>query len=548
MCKRAKLSVAARLACLYLKYTEEAGLRSPTQAGFRPGLSTLHPAFVLQHFVDKHIKRRQPLFACFIDLKGAYDRVQRPLLWATLQNLGLGSRMQQAVRSLYADPQLSMNVAGRHGPLRKSTLGVKQGCPLSPTLFGLFLDGLDAYLRRTVPEAGPHLRTGEGVPDLAYADDITLLAKSAAELQLLIDAVDAYCRLVGMELSKDKTKVMVFGEGTGSSFVWVCAGAPLEQVQEFKYLGLVFSAQRGLPAALAKLKQKAAGAWGLLREQYDDLYCSTHAPLMYRLYQAVVPPTGSYGCELWGMRRLHSDAETQRRSLEQFHHSCLKQICGVRTTVPADMVLLELGLEPITWSWWMQTIRFWNQLAELPAANLYKRVALDDIADAIRSDVRNWAWSVRKTMDDVGYTLPWQEGRMTSIQPALVLQLLRSAWWDRLRAVDVCPRTAASRGTKLCTYMRWFARPEHSLGCTVLDMSVRPQQLRAFMRFRLGCHDLPIEAGRHAGIARQHRTCTRCTLGVVGDEKHLLLECPAAQRIRDEVLGTRICLPILSRP
>ncbi len=137
-------------------------------------------------------------------------------------------------------------------------------------------------------------------------------------------------------------------------------------------------------------------------------------------------------------------------------------------------------------------------------------------------------------MDDVGYTLPWQEGRMTVIQPAVVLQLLRSAWWDRLRAVDVCPRTAASRGTKLCTYMRWFARPEHSLGCTVLDMSVRPQQLRAFMRFRLGCHDLPIEAGRHAGIARQHRTCTRCTLGVVGDEKHLLLECPAAQRIRDE--------------
>ena len=61
-----------------LRYTEDAGLRAETQAAFRPGLSTLHPILGLQDFVDAAKSSCQPLFAWALDLKGAYDRVQRP--------------------------------------------------------------------------------------------------------------------------------------------------------------------------------------------------------------------------------------------------------------------------------------------------------------------------------------------------------------------------------------------------------------------------------------------------------------------------------------
>eukprot|EP00884_Botryococcus_braunii_P000691 jgi/Botrbrau1/10622/Bobra.154_1s0012.1 len=49
------------------------------------------------------------------------------------------------------------------------------------------------------------------------------------------------------------------------------------------------------------------------------------------------------------------------------------------------------------------------------------------------------------------------------------------------------------------------------------------------MRFRLGCHDLPIAKGRQQGIPRDQRICTRCSLELVGDEHHLLFTCPAVQ-------------------
>ena len=44
-----------------VQYTEQRGLRSPTQAGYRPGHSTFHQTFVLQHVVDKHRRRKSPL-------------------------------------------------------------------------------------------------------------------------------------------------------------------------------------------------------------------------------------------------------------------------------------------------------------------------------------------------------------------------------------------------------------------------------------------------------------------------------------------------------
>jgi len=133
---------AALLNQRLVEYTEAEGLRAPSQAGFRPGMSTLHPVFTLQHLFDRARHRREPLFCCFLDLQGAYDRVPRPLLWEALARLGLHGAMPAAIQSLYTNAAYAISVGGRRGAGVPSARGVKQGCPLSPTLFGLLLDSL----------------------------------------------------------------------------------------------------------------------------------------------------------------------------------------------------------------------------------------------------------------------------------------------------------------------------------------------------------------------------------------------------------------------
>ena len=50
------------------------------------------------------------------------------------------------MQSLYKDSGLTININGSSGKTVQSHTGVKQGCPLSPTLFGLYIDGMHRFL------------------------------------------------------------------------------------------------------------------------------------------------------------------------------------------------------------------------------------------------------------------------------------------------------------------------------------------------------------------------------------------------------------------
>ena len=127
-----------------------------------------------------------------MDLRKAYDKVQHSLLWQTLDLLGIQGELREAIHSLYRNAQLAVKVNGRAGVSMHPDIGVKQGCPLSPTLFGLVFDALEKHLEAAVPGVGAQLAAGLTISLLLYADDVVLLADSAEGLQALIDSMHAF--------------------------------------------------------------------------------------------------------------------------------------------------------------------------------------------------------------------------------------------------------------------------------------------------------------------------------------------------------------------
>ena len=127
--------------------------------------------------------------------------MQRPLLWQALQRLGIHGTMLNALQSVYANSTVSMRIAGKTGPSVPSLTGLRQGCPLSPTLFGLFLDGLHRLIALHCPSEGPVLDDGRRVPDLEYADDVNLLSLTPEGLQRLIDCACTFCHSVGLAIN-----------------------------------------------------------------------------------------------------------------------------------------------------------------------------------------------------------------------------------------------------------------------------------------------------------------------------------------------------------
>ncbi|MCO5579302.1 hypothetical protein L7F22_033156 [Adiantum nelumboides] len=97
----------------------------------------------------------------------------------------------------------------------ESTIGVKQGCPLSPTLFGIYIDELSEYVD-TYGDARSSL-AGVLVPLLLCADNVVLISDSPEGLQRQLDALQRFCADRDLTMNLGKTKIMVFN----TTHAWV---------------------------------------------------------------------------------------------------------------------------------------------------------------------------------------------------------------------------------------------------------------------------------------------------------------------------------------
>ena len=180
-------------------------------------------------------------------------------------------------------------------------------------------------------------------------------------------------------------------------------------------------------------------------------------------------------------------------------------------------------------------------LCDLPDDNLYRQVAMDDISDANTRHIRNWAWSFRYNLREIGY-----ESASTGLVPVClkaVLQRLDAPTAQLWNTLDICPRTCPSQDATLCTYHRWFTKPSRlSRSVSLLQLPLSSRCLRVLLRFRMGCHSLPIVCGRRSGIPRPQRICPHCASNVVGDERHMVFECEALANNTGE-----LCRPVWAR-
>ena len=106
--------------------------------------------------------------------------------------------------SYKATSAVQMN--GSIGEWFRTTVGVRQGCLLSPTLFNIFLkrimyDALEEH-------DGKVSIGGRNITNLRFADDIDALAEEEQELEALVESLDKTCTRYKMEISAEKTKLM----------------------------------------------------------------------------------------------------------------------------------------------------------------------------------------------------------------------------------------------------------------------------------------------------------------------------------------------------
>ena len=136
---------------------------------------------------------------------------------------------------MYQKPSYKIKLKNGHLDPIESTLGLKQGCPLSPLLFYLYIDDVKQLFDT---ECDPISIQGEHLAHFLYADDLVLLSYSADGLQRSLDKLAVYAENKSLTISIKKSKSMIFNpSGRMINTEFNIKGSPLEAVSRFCYLG-----------------------------------------------------------------------------------------------------------------------------------------------------------------------------------------------------------------------------------------------------------------------------------------------------------------------
>ena len=140
-----------------------------------------------------------------MDLKKAFDSVQRgPLFHIICQN-GLSGKFLNALGAIYKSVVSCVRRGDRLTEFFDCPAGLRQGCILSPMLFSLFINEIAS----SVEQQGMHgIQLLPGLVEiflLIFADDIVLISDTPRGLQNQLDLLSSACKDLFLYINTDKT-------------------------------------------------------------------------------------------------------------------------------------------------------------------------------------------------------------------------------------------------------------------------------------------------------------------------------------------------------
>jgi hypothetical protein len=547
--------------------------RAEGQFGFRHGRGTIDAAFTLKHVIDRYGVDGKPVFAAFIDFKKAYDRVDRGLLWRYLQTIGLHGACLETLKMMYHDVRLRVRIDGSLGPEFESTVGVKQGDPLSPLLFGLFIDRFEQFMVDSVGDCGVRI-CDRILQVLFYADDLVLLAESQEQLQQMMDTLGVFCDAFGLCVNVGKSEVVVFNRRFAGQQVTqvMYKGSVVPCKSEFVYLGVLFAdntaAKRvARAAAHAKYAKGRACYFAMLQRCTQMKLANPH--IMCRLFDSLVVPVLSYGCEIWGPDVIGTTGcMLLKGEAEMLHRNFMRSVLGVRKSTAVGILMQELNRHPIMCTWLDHVCRFWNRIVNRRGQGDWTYLCLVDSIKMASQHRKGWAHSVMQMVDRIS------NGSVKMVTddcdtPILcdgweVLARAHRLWYDYAwKSLDAAKQAASATshdpaneslvhscpdehhdGFKMLKYDCWFRGFDHdtadmrrwarlqSYTCTLHERDL----IRVVAQFRTASHWLGCESLRPTVAARSKRYCVSCH-GTCEDEYHVLT-CPLYEDIRSKYVDT----------
>ena len=502
------------------------------QFAFRPGHSVEHSHAVILSARDLALSSQRPAVIVKLDIDKAYDTVVWEKLWEVMRQLGLPPFFIALVQGLYDQVPYVVSVNDTTSRPFYCTMGLLQGCALSPMLYNLYIAPALSWLQELCTRDGLGFTFNhQPCAFTAYADDLLGALTNPAHVLPFIQHASAALAPYNQRLSLPKCQVLVMG---ARQPVTQTLGG-LAVVPRMKVLGVWYDQHGSIASNLASRMQLGASKLGLAFRRLKDAGSMHDIRMALLVLNSDVRPTLMFGSSLWGMHGLKV-ADPVKHVLQRPYSTLLRKAMGVPACTAHWIVLLLTGQLPIQFHILIDFCNTWNRFCVVPAevnALLHAAVHLQVrwLATGTRCWLREWDDALRSCLPAVPYLHVHQcllQG--VPIDVDLVTQEIAKSYLALLASfgnpcIPFCGKRKIAMVYRHMVMGALRRRPRYHSW----DL---PGYVRAvWIRFVACCSGLPVH--ELSGLVPfAERLCTKCSHHVVANELHVLFDCPSTWGVR----------------
>jgi hypothetical protein len=394
---------------------------------------------------------------------------------------------------------------------------------MSPNLFKLYINDLPELFGL---DCDPPSLIHRKISCLFFADDLILLSKSPEGLQKLLTKLDNYCKKWNLTVNVNKTKILIFNvTGKLLKMPFTLSGKSLECVQNYKYLGVYFTASGSFTMNHEESYKKSLKAYFKLTKITQNL---TSGSTLFHLFDSTVKPVLLYGSEIWGLKllknqRVNGDSDFTLETvaikdrIENLQVMMCRHFLGVNKKSVKLAIYGDTGRYPLYLDIIINAVKYLNRLNKLVDNPLLSEAFMCN-KNLFLAKKDCWYANLLSILTFIGVNV----ADMPCISKLKIqLQNRFNCFWKE----SVCGMSKASdsKEGKLISYRKF-----KTTNCfePYLDLVVNKKTRSSLAKFRISAHRLNIELGRYQKVKRDKRICGSCDLNVIEDEIHFLSTCP----------------------
>ena len=167
--------------------------------------------FSLKTLINKYVHNtpKGKIYVCFVDFKKAYDSVWQEDLFRKLECLNISGPFLNLLKDMYSKNSCAIKIGNKRTRFFRCKMGVRQGCPLSPNLFNIYINDIVERLNKA-NNTPLLLRNASKFSCLLYADDIVIMSLSEDGSQKCPDELAHFTKMWKLTISTKKTKCITF--------------------------------------------------------------------------------------------------------------------------------------------------------------------------------------------------------------------------------------------------------------------------------------------------------------------------------------------------